>query len=234
MKKILISLMMIAVVIGLVGAGGSIANWVEDEEADYCFDAGFLDLEIDINGTWVDPGTVAELFCEGTIEPGNSGEVTLSLHIYSDSLTATLNVTGTCVSLENVCLEPEGTAGDPSWPWISPYDTDGELGDYLMLFLWWDWGSDPGWQGAADGDEGEGDNVWQEGEPVIFTGNLSELCEEGMTGCEVDLTMCDTVYIGIAWNMLTYAEAEALQMPSPNICMTDSLAGTITFTVSVP
>lgn len=162
----------------------------------------------------------------------------MSLHVSSDSASATLNVTGTCLDRENVCIEPEGTAGDPSW---GTMDSDGELDDYLMLFLWWDWGCIPGWQGIEDGDPGEGDNVWQDeldckegGEPVIFIGNVSELCEYGLTGVEVDLTQCQTVYIGIAWHMMSYAEAEAAGLPSPNIAMTDSLAGTITFTVSVP
>lgn len=234
MKKIVISLMMIAVVIGLVGAGGSIANWVEDEEATFCFDAGYLDLRLDINGTWVEPGFIPELFCGDKLEPGDSGEVTLSLHVFSDSESAALNVTGTLVDRENDCMEPEGAVGDPSW--TNQGDIDGELDDYLMLFLWWDWGMTPGWQGAANGDDGEGDNVWQQkyDEPVIYEGNVSELCEYGLTGVEVDLTVCDTVYIGIMWHVMSYAEAEAAGLPSPNIAMTDSLAGTITFTVSVP
>ncbi len=237
MKKIVISLMMIAVVIGLVGAGGSIANWVEDEEATFCFDAGYLDLRLDINGTWVEPGIIPELFCGDKLEPGDSGEVTLSLHVFSDSESAALNVTGNCVDREVGCMDPEGTAGDPSWN--NPGDIDGELDDYLMLFLWWDEGCIPGWQGPPTNGEPldpcEGDNVWQEQcEPVIYDGNVSELCEYGLTGVEVDLTVCDTVYIGIAWHMMSYAEAEAAVLPSPNICMTDSLTGTITFTVSVP
>lgn len=77
MKKIVISLMMIAVVIGLVGASGSIANWVEDEEATLCFDAGYLDLELDVDGVWVEPGTIPELFCGSFLEPGDFGETTL-------------------------------------------------------------------------------------------------------------------------------------------------------------
>ena len=103
------------------------------------------------------------------------------------------------------------------------------------MFLWWDNGIDevPGTE-----DEGEGDNVWQECEDIIFCGTFADLLDE--SGVIADLDVCTVYYIGISWVLADYGVSYCggTVTPSPNDevnkCMTDSLSGTITFGIKGP
>lgn len=158
------------------------------------------------DGTWeaTDLGATHTFFNFSDIKPGDFGENTISLHVDSNDAFA-------CVDIEITenddvdCTEPEegaegagvcNTDGDPL--------LDGELAENLNFFAWSDWGETEGF--GDEGDEGEGDNIWQVGEPALFTNNLGPAADV-LGG--VSYTLADsstgpleggvTSYIGLAW-----------------------------------
>ncbi len=148
MKKILVSLMAIALVIGLVGAGAFAYFSDVETSTGNTFTAGTLDLTAGsdfVAGTYsgaaanyvvtkgdngvngkVEFGTVAG----GGIKPGESGTITWSLK-NSGSIAGTLSIVSSYVSQEVSQNEPEIAAGDT--PIAS--STEGELDDQMVFGL---------------------------------------------------------------------------------------------------
>lgn len=158
MKKILLSVGMIALVAAVaVGATTAFFSDTETSEGN-TFTAGAIDLEIDntsyLNGefnedtSWTLTDLVEELFFDfDDIKPGDWGEDTISIHVFSNPAWVCADVTLTQDN-ENDITEPEADLNDT--------DEEGELDDELY-FAWW-----------AD----DGDNVYEEGEEIISEGVL--------------------------------------------------------------
>lgn len=137
MKKILLSLAMIAMV--STAAVGATAAWYSDTETsnDNTFTAGSLNLTVDGND-----GINKVKWTVGPMVPGNQPKGTFTL-------ANTGNVAGfldleniTVTSQENGIIEPETEAGDSTTP-------DGELEDVLNLRLFTDLDCN-GWIGTGD------------------------------------------------------------------------------------
>src|SRR3990167_10849284 len=126
-------------------------------------------------GTWAlkdleEGDTFFELF---DLKPGDSGENTISLHVFDNDAWGRIRVT----NIEDAdvdCTEPESESTDPECivvptPLPSP-DTNGELSENLNFLLWLDEGSIPGFQCAdpnLDGeceDTEEGNNIFDQDE----------------------------------------------------------------------
>src|SRR3989344_4831341 len=195
MKKILLSLSMIAVVAVVVaGATGAFFSDTETSTGN-TFTAGAIDLTVDntqhyndmvcvwegdTNGAWVWDGPSggypeAGTECDGTWLPANLGA-----HKFFNFLdvkpgdegenTISLHIDNNdayaCVDV-NVYDNDDNT---PTEPELAD-DPDqgpglGELAENVNFFAWSDWGVVPGFQGN---DATEGDNVWQIDEPALFS-----------------------------------------------------------------
>ena len=233
MKSIFLSVAVIGALV-VAGIGGTFADWVEDDHGGYCFTNGFVNLVVDVNGVWDDVDDIGEIICETGLEPGDSGEVTLSFHAYGDPASghyATVSINGTCDSFELGCVEPEETEGDAT---CGSGSDQGELQDYLVMFIWEDM------YDSGDNVTPPGDNVWQEEEErVIFCGTFADLIG-GSTTFDVDI--CEEYYVGVAWEIANYGESYCGNgcaiTPSlnreVNKSMTDKLSGTVYFTVTGP
>ncbi len=258
MKNIFLSVVVVCA-LAVAGIGGTLADWqLADVEGNYNWDAGFLTLEIDLDGVWLVPGAgqlpegnVGYLINADSIAPGDSGETTLSFHVYADpadpGATANLTVSGFVNSFEHDMLAPEALAGDTT----DGLGTDaGELQDFLVIKLWFDEGSTPGWDNYYVGEElvivdsEEGDNIYQHGEELLYWGIFADMvtCIEGGYPMTWEVPICETVYLGVSWELADYGTAYGHSgdefTPSPNNdvnqCMTDALDGKVTFTLAGP
>ena len=150
-------------------------------------------------GTWdlTDLGPAHKFFNFGDVKPGDQGENTVSLHVQNNPAYACVDIT-TTANDENTLIEPETTAGDVT---VGPIG-DGELAGNVKFQAWLDQGATSGFQGE---DTGEGDNLWQVGEPALANGALSQLVNNTLT-----LTLADgqsgtpiapgvTNYVGLFW-----------------------------------
>ena len=123
-------------------------------------------------GTWTEtdlvPG-VHKFFNFSDIKPGDRGEDTVSLHVIDNDAWAWFRVTPTGDN-DVTCTEPETESTDPQCsasPAPTPAPGDGELQEALEFNVWLDQGLTPGFQGT--GDEGEGDNIFNEGDVPLAT-----------------------------------------------------------------
>ncbi len=236
MKKILLSLTAIVFVgAAAAGATGAFFSDVETSTGN-TFTAGALDLKVDdtqhydglvcvpnvetagyhwaidnqvgtarpelvgtpCDGTWslTDLGPSHKFFNFSDVKPGDQGENTISLHVDNNAW-ACMDI-GTNENNENTHLQPEINAGDNS-------STTGELAENIHLIGWLDQGATPGFAGE---DQGEGDNIWQANEPVLF-GTSSSVTLASLSATTT-LTLADggtgnplpggaTSYIGLGW-----------------------------------
>lgn len=152
MKKILTSVLTIALVVTIVG-GATIANFFDTETSNgNTFTAGSLDLKLDGGDTNVVKFTVANM------QPGYQPHGSYNLANVG-SLNGFLDIENIVVSsFENGCVEPETQAGDITCD--SPGAGQGELQNVLNLRLFVDYGKD-GWIDAGD--------------KVFFNGKMSTL-----------------------------------------------------------
>ena len=272
MKQIITSLGTIVFVLALV-VGGTGAFFSDTETSTgNVFTAGAIDLTVDseqhynnavcTNGVWVlDEGETVETpqypvlgtSCNGTwlatdlgaetffnftdIKPGDEGENTISLHVDSNDAYACVDVSLTAND-DVSSTEPELEAGDV--PNVGSL-FDGELAQNINFFAWSDWGATPGFQG--DTDPGEGDNIWQAGEPELFSNSFGPAIDvldgesytlaDATTGA---LTGGATSYIGLAW----CAGAFTISAPGDITCdgstmgneaQTDSMVANIAFRI---
>ena len=149
---------------------------------------------------------VQKFFNFSDVKPGDSGENTLSLHIDSNpawacaDITVTKNDDVTCTSPENAA-EGSGVC-ENSLPFA---DFDGDLAQNLNFFAWLDQGVTPGF---GNDTTGEGDNIWQAGEPPMFSNGVGPLSDAigGKHYALADSTTSfgplppgATDYIGLAW-----------------------------------
>ncbi len=208
MKKILISLSVVAAVAAVV-VGATTAFFSDTETSTgNTFTAGSIDLKVDsechyynivqtgvdgignpvygyddvgctdpdgngpvVMGNWSEndlQNGVHKFFWFDDIKPGDKGEDTISLHVYSNDAWGKISmVLGD--DLDNDCTEPEGDeemAGPPDdegGP-TPGCDVSGELlGEMLPFSMWLDQGSTPGFQ-----------NTDVNGDPVIPAPDLTE------------------------------------------------------------
>ena len=155
MKKILISLMAIALVIGLVGAG-VVASFSDTETSTgNTFRAGTLDLKVGDENPNLSPD-----FTLGPLAPGASGSYTWVLTNVGN-LPGFLDLSSvTVVNTEG--LNPESETGDTSEP--------GELGANLLVELFLDVNGDGNYV-STDGDV----NIFAGGAPAAINGMASAL-----------------------------------------------------------
>lgn len=166
MKKILLSLSMIAVV-GVVVAGATGAFFSDTETSTgNTFTAGEINLTVD-NASYRSDDEGDMIFSQSTswdfidltnelffnfedLKPGDIGEDTISLHVTSNDAWACMNIDITDTPENNV-TEPEDDLGDEG--------PDGELQNYLKFVFWAD----------------DGDNVYEQGENIFWEGVAGEI-----------------------------------------------------------
>ncbi|MBU1102160.1 M73 family metallopeptidase [Patescibacteria group bacterium] len=254
MKKIIISLSIIAAV--AIIAIGATTSFFSDTETSTgnTFTAGEIDLTVDntsyrSNGigdmmlqggtTWDLRNLTNELFFNfSDLKPGDLGEDTVSLHVNSNDawLCATIDITA---NNDVTCTEPE-RGDDPNCDASGSFN--GELARDLNFIFWAD----------------DGDNVLENNEEVIVQGPASQVLN-GVTYALADsghtnvwtrqsadpMDANDTKYIGKAWcfGTLTRGDVAQDQGSNPtinpgvtcngasvnNAAQSDNLMGNITF-----
>jgi len=251
MKKIIISLSVIAAV-AAVAIGATTAFFSDTETSKgNVFTAGAIDLTVDStchyfqldtqgqptievgcgdgveHGNWsaTDLGADYKFFNFSDVKPGDSGENTISLHVNNNDAWVRL-VIKDLTDLDNSCTEPEDAMDNTC---DDTQELGGELRENLLFSMWVDEGVTPGFglvQGVAD--IGEGDNIWQSGEPeLIFEGMIDSNGTAGEGISEIwalpyPLLGGQTAYFGVAWN---------LPFLTGNEVQTDSMSATMEFQV---
>lgn len=208
MKKILLSILSIAVV-GAVAFGATRAFFSDTETSkDNSFTAGAIDLKID-NTSYVTNGegvlvtspktsweladlTVEKFFDFTDLKPGDIGEDTISVHVNNNNawLCAAARVT---VNSDETCTEPENTDENAQ----CVIETNGQNGDLAqeVNFAFW---------------KDDGDNVLEVGETPFLSGPISGLNGAGQIaladtsvnsvwGLNTPIPGGTDVFIGKAW-----------------------------------
>lgn len=130
-------------------------------------------------GTWTETDLDESniFFALSDIKPGDTGENTISLHVYDNDAWGRMVIT-TKEDSDNGCTEPESESSDPECSADIPPDPapgDGELRESLLFTAWLDQGAIEGFQcvdangvlddddedGVCDTDPTEGDNIQQ-------------------------------------------------------------------------
>lgn len=209
MKKIIGLGIAVAVIIALVTTG-TLAQFSDTETSeDNVFTAGIIDLEIDAEDTegvifsaQDDPlPKIFNYLPESDIKPGDSGEVTISLHLKADSNNADLWMQ--VQSLENFGgLNPEPECEAEGGTWDNETQTcsgatsvDNDIASKILVKLWID---------DNDASGTPGDNIWQDGETVLYDDTLSGLTAAGVAGkltVKTDAVACITYYVGWSWEL---------------------------------
>ena len=122
-----------------------------------------------------DLGRIHKFFYFDDIKPGDWGEDTISIHVYDNDAWGKMAVRWYAnQDKDNTCTEPETeSALEPG----CDDDADGELDNHMTFTTWLDQGRIPGFQCGGSGlDQGriprcphdpwEGDNIWQDGDWV--------------------------------------------------------------------
>lgn len=158
-----------------------IYHWIDDPAVDAPTTRPEL-LDTECEGTWSETDLTQDniFFALSDIKPGDSGENTISLHVYDNDAWGRMVVTTTADD-DNGCTEPETEDGD-----LDCNAGEGELRENLLFTAWLDQGATPGFQNinaegvAIDTDENtpgiqapdptEGDNIHQvDDEPIVIT-----------------------------------------------------------------
>ncbi len=244
MKKILISVSIIAGVAAIV-VGATTAFFSDTEtSAGNVFTAGAIDLTVDSTchywqnngGGYVDVGCpqtstwmannwgAANKFCESAdIKPGDKGENTISLHVNNNDAWVRL-VISAVTNNDNGLTEPEGIVDTTDGV------GNGELRQNLKFSMWLDWGAVAGFQN--DGDPTEGDNIQQSGEPTLISEGTIDPDGTVSPGISEIWNLKDfnnsylpggkTAYFGVKWNLPSTVGNEV---------QTDSMSATMEFQV---
>jgi predicted ribosomally synthesized peptide with SipW-like signal peptide len=214
MKRILLSVLTIGLVgTGLVGATRAYFSDTEKSQGN-TFTAGAIDLQVDYKSTYngeasigwslKDLGVNDRFFDHGDLKPGDYGEGTISLHVFSNNA----YLWGQIIPKFNddySSNEPELEAGDAQENSSDAWD--GELAQNLYWEIWKDDGETAGLQclndePACTADPGEGDNVHQTREEYIAQGYASELGTQPTGWIYLgEMESNKTYYIGTAWNI---------------------------------
>lgn len=174
MKKILLSIGMIALVGAIVaGATGAFFSDTETSSGN-TFTAGAIDLKIDnesyvtdVNGdlvaspstSWTLSDLTNQLFFDfNDIKPGDIGEDTISVHVTSNDAWACMAIKLT-KDADNDCTEPESLDDASCNIGDSLSNENGELDSTLHFAFWAD----------------DGDNVYEEGEQIFKRGTAEDI-----------------------------------------------------------
>ena len=207
MKKILISLMAIALVVGLVGAGTMAYFYDTETSTGNTFTAGTLDLNLDGGNVNVVKFTVADTY------PGASGGGTWTL-LNAGSLAG-------YVDLENISVANAENYDADTNEAEAVDDTDtsnatggGELGAKLDVVLFWD-------DGTGGGTAGNG--IQDGTEATIYSGDLDSIAGN----YEANYLLSDgaTTYISMTWSIDTNVNNQ-IQGDSATLDITFELAQT--------
>jgi predicted ribosomally synthesized peptide with SipW-like signal peptide len=154
MKKIVVSLMVIALVGALIGSGIFAAFSDIESATDNTFTAGTLNLKV---GS-ADPCT--ETISVSNLKPGDTGNAGTWLTRNDGSIAGDLTVAISIVTNnENTRSEVEENAGD-----TTPGATDGELGGLLKVAFWMDADKSGGWSSGDYYLQSDGSKVsWASG-----------------------------------------------------------------------
>lgn len=174
MKKILVSLMIIALVCLLIGAGVYAAFSDTETSAGNQFAAGTLDLEVDDENPWASVKIDVD-----SMEPGDSGAVTCKLVNVGTLAGSSLTVDITGLSDDaGTTPEPESTPDN------------GELSANIDIVLWVD-------NGAGGGVAGNG--IQDGTEVTLYSGKLN--AEAGPYTVGSGLGAGATTYVGISYSI---------------------------------
>ena len=185
--------MLVLALVGSVVAGATGAFFTDKEVSEgNVFTAGAIDLKVDSTatyngeavslGTWTetDLGVDSKFFNYLDLKPGDEGENTISLHVYSNDAWGRF-VVDVREDIENGCTEPEVEAEEDC-----ALDDDGELREALLFTAWLDEGETPGFQNYKPDPENEGeyydaqidllegDNIPNGVEIPFWTGEMAE------------------------------------------------------------
>ncbi|AAB89610.1 TasA family protein [Archaeoglobus fulgidus] len=240
MKKVWYSLL----VVGLIGIGlgaGTLAYFSDTEMAPGTFTAGSLDLKVDLNSTyWKWDGQVyhhnfsekdlnasVDYFWQlDDVKPGDSGEMTVSLHLYNNPgyLWFAVDVTE---DDDNGLTEPEQEAGDTTdGAWY------GELDEYIHVMIWRDDDCDNKYDfydgcpfGCRDTFvDGNGDGS----EQLLWSGYLKDISDANFNLSQYlpggYMEACQTYCFGIYW--------EWTPTDTDNMAQSDSWGATLKFAVT--
>ncbi|MFH1745258.1 MAG: SipW-dependent-type signal peptide-containing protein [bacterium] len=268
-KKILISVSIIAGVAAIV-VGATTAFFSDTETSTgNTFTAGSIDLKVDNECHWSGgeecpwheqgdmlanwalndlKNSVHKFFYFTDLKPGDWGEDTISLHVYDNDAWGRIYLDGVTDS-ENDCTEPESV---DEVNCVEGTEQDGELDDYMQAMIWLDQGDIDGFQcsdkkieeGArCEDDSKEGDNMWQENEPVIvydditadWTYDLAEVLKRAGTGpgLTIDGHMVGSItyYFGVGWCFGGWDDSTCDGSYVDNSSQSDSLSGNLNFQV---
>ncbi len=238
MKKILVSVSIIAAVAAVV-VGATTAFFSDTETSSgNTFTAGSLDLKVDnnctyndeacpeptdIETTWeqTDLGVAHKFFYFTDVKPGDDGEDTISLHVDNDAWLR-LVIDGV-VNNDVSCTEPEGVAEGDSDCSITEGEPAGELQPNVLFIMWLDQGIIPGFQGQGqdsyecDNELGDEPIIISEG-PIDVGGETWEL--EDWQGAY--LNAGETACFGVSWRV---------PIDVDNKIQSDSFVGNMTFDV---
>lgn len=258
--KIALSLASIATAGALV-AGATFALFTDTETSTgNTFEAGSLDLKVDSDCHYFQNGAEVQDGCDGfgnweqtdlgsekffnftDIKPGDWGEDTISLHVVDNDAWGKFVID----SIDETDGDADGEALRQNmefWVWVDQGTTDGFQCDEI--------------EGPACGDdEKEGDNVWQQNEPIIIapgdvdangeTWNIWEglAATQDINGGDTNGVVDDgrmvgstTYYFGLGW---CFGEAEPTAVALADVCdgsgvgneaQGDSLSGNLSFLV---
>lgn len=225
-KKIIIAIATLAVV-AAVGAYGTIAFFSDKEVSkDNTFIAGSIDLKVadtmaqitqdtttNLNGWTAKDLTTSDKFFDFTdLKPGDSGKDTIELTVQSNPAYVCGNIAITAKN-ENGINDPENDAHDTS-------ENEGELQNYLDMFVWVDTNCD----GIKDENEGT----------IIINGKIGNFQEASAyigTIQPSTQTAANKVCISKKWCFGNWNEGKTACDGSgdQNDAQTDSLVGDISF-----
>ena len=217
--------MVIGIAATMLGAGT--LSYFGDSEISYgnTFSAGRIDLKIDVNMSthkqqWPCGGTIHveepiifeekdlvpgdKIFNWSDIKPGDFGEATISIHVYSNDAWFWMRITNP--------MESGGILTEPEKEESGPEDL-GDLAQYIMTRIWIDQGATPGfgndpkdWQEGCPPSGGEGDNIWQpDYEPLIYPIEGTEdtlanlIYEYSVLFSQQKIQNCTMYYLGWEW-----------------------------------
>jgi predicted ribosomally synthesized peptide with SipW-like signal peptide len=174
-KKILLSIMIIALVCALVGTGVFAALNDSETSVGNQFATGTLDLEVDDENPWTSVKLDAD-----SMEPGDSGAVTCKLENVG-----TLPGSFLTVDITNL-VDSAGATPEPE-----PTPDNGELSANMDIVLWEDNGAGAG--GVA------GDGIQNGTEVTLYSGKLNATAGPYTVGS--GLIAGATTYVGISYSI---------------------------------
>jgi predicted ribosomally synthesized peptide with SipW-like signal peptide len=173
-KKILVSMMIIALVCLLIGTGVYAALSDTEASTGNQFATGNLDLEVDGENPWA-----SVKIDVGSMKPGSGGAVTCKLENVGTLAGASLTV-----DIANL-VDSAGSTPEPE-----PTPDNGELSDNMDIVLWED-------DGAGGGVAG--DAIQNGTEVTLYSGKLS--LEAGPYTVGSGLGIGATTYVGISYSI---------------------------------